>query len=186
MNSKVRKSGWKVPQSKIYSEKEECEKWPSAIQLQMVSVAPSGIWPSSHWFSTFTECWIEVQSVRHQIPTQPCCLPSLHFLYLCWEHRLLCHLAIAHLTSIGPGSIGAVCCVFLTRSLTVCPTAGLRCHTGHSTCLVGSGPLVPPWPLAPASSHLHSTTSSSSCSTLKFLFSFTKIKNQAHNQAESS
>lgn len=74
MNSKVRKSGWKVPQSKIYREKEECEKWPSAIQLQMASVAPSRIWASSHWFSTFTGCWIKF-SVRPD--SRPAMLPTI-------------------------------------------------------------------------------------------------------------
>lgn len=46
-------------------------------------------------------------------------------------------------------------------------------------------PLVPCWPMVPVSSCLHSTMSSC-CSTLNFHFSFTKIKTQAHNQAQNS
>lgn len=97
------------------------------------------------------------------------------------KHRFPCHLAIAHLTSIWPGRTGAACCVFLSGSLAVCHRAGLWGHTGHPVCLVGSGPSVPAWPLLPASSHLHSTTSSSSCSTWNSHFSFPKIKNRAES-----
>lgn len=85
----------------------------------------------------------------------------------------------------GLAGRGAVCCVFLTRSLTLCHTARPRCQAVRPTCLAGSGPSVPCWPLVPVSPRLHSTANSC-CSTLNFHFSFTKIKNQAHNQAESS
>jgi len=46
----------------------------------------------------------------------------------------------------------------------------------------GSGPLAPCWALVPSLAfHCKQL-----CSTLNFHFSFTKIKNQPHNQAESS
>lgn len=95
------------------------------------------------------------------------------------SRRFPCHPAIAHPTSIWPGRMGTVWCVFTLLS------HGVSQCTPRAWQAAGLGPSVPCWPLVPASPHLHSTMNSC-CSTLNFHFSFTKIKNQAHNQAESS
>lgn len=95
------------------------------------------------------------------------------------NHRFLspCH-CTAHKHLAWQDRSSVLCCPF--RSLAVCHSPG------HPACLLGCRIRVLGTQLIPGPCELsHSTMSSSSCSALNFHFSFTKIKNQAHNQAES-
>lgn len=114
-----------------------------------------------------------------QIPTQPYRLPSLGFSYLCWEAQISmspCHHAPhKHLAWQDRSSLLCFPCWELGS---VSPRWAVGSHRApRMPGGISAG--VPAWPLLPASSHLHSTTSSSSCSTWNSHFSFTKIKNQA-------
>lgn len=130
---------------------------------------------------------MESQSLSGQIPTRPCHLPALGFSCGRWELQismsLCCRTPREHLA----WQDGAVCCVFLTGAWHSATPLGHGVSQGNPRAwqAAGSGSLVPCRPLVPASPRLHSTANSC-CSTLNFHFSFTKIKNQAHNQAESS
>lgn len=122
---------------------------------------------------------------QRSYPTQLCYLASLSFSPWCWEPQI--SVSPCHHTPCGHLAWqGAVCCIFPEGSLMVWHTALSRCQPLHSMCsAAGSGPLVACWPLVPVSSCLHSMVNSC-CSTLSFLFSYPKIKNQPHNQPESS
>lgn len=127
---------------------------------------------------------MKAQILRSQIPTQPCCLPSLVSHIDSESCRFPCHPTVTHLAWQDRGSL--LCFPYQELDglphwlATVSASAPHGCQQA-----AGSGPLAPCWPMVPVSSCLCSTMNSC-CSTLNFHFFFTKIKNQAHNQAQSS